>query len=34
VDDVHGSVAYKKQLVRIHVARALQAAWQDGTARP
>jgi carbon-monoxide dehydrogenase medium subunit len=34
VADIHGSVAYKKQLVRIHVARALQAAWQDGTARP
>jgi carbon-monoxide dehydrogenase medium subunit len=34
VADVHGSVAYKKQLVRIHVVRALQAAWQDGTAQP
>jgi carbon-monoxide dehydrogenase medium subunit len=34
VADIHGSAAYKKQLVRIHVARALQAAWQDGDARP
>ncbi len=34
VADMHGSAAYKKQLVRIHVARALQAAWQDGDARP
>ncbi len=33
VADIHGSAAYKKQLVRIHVARALQAAWQDGDAR-
>jgi carbon-monoxide dehydrogenase medium subunit len=34
VADIHGSAAYKKQLVRIHVARALQVAWQDGAARP
>ncbi len=34
VADIHGSAAYKKQLVRIHVARALQTAWQDGAARP
>jgi len=34
VADIHGSIAYKKQLVKIHVARALQAAWQDGAARP
>ncbi len=34
VADIHGSAAYKKQLVRIHVARALQAAWQDGAVQP
>ena len=34
VADIHGSAAYKKQLARIHVARALQAAWQDKAPRP